>query len=87
MAFLLWYTNYFIDINSKNLVDPQTIKSLNKLGKISANANFSAWHIKSQLSEEDFKNHLNKILTENTTIDPTEVTVTKGIDGGPMQML
>jgi len=87
MAFLLWYTNYFIDVASNELVDPTTIPTIAELGEVSANGDFSAWHVKSQLSEEDFKRHLNKILTDNTKIDPNNVTVTKGIDGGPLKML
>lgn len=87
MAFLLWYTNYFIDIASTELVDPTKIATIGELGEVSANGDFSAWHVKSQLSEEDFKRHLNKILTANTKIDPNNVTVTKGIDGGPLKML
>lgn len=87
MAFLLWYTNYFVDINSDNLTDPRKIAAFEKLGDVSTSGNFSAWHVKSQLSEEDFKRHLNQILTENTKIDPNDVTVTKGIDGGPLKML
>ncbi|KRO00184.1 hypothetical protein [Companilactobacillus kimchiensis] len=87
MAFLLWYTNYFIDITSKNLVDPKTIKTIAELGDVTANGDFSAWHVKSQLAEDDFKRHLDKILIDNTEIDPIDVTVTKGIDGGPLKML
>ncbi|MQS74893.1 hypothetical protein [Companilactobacillus halodurans] len=87
MAFLLWYTNYFIDINSDNSVDPRTIESIGELGNVSTNGNNTAWHIQSQLGEEDFNRHLNKILTDNTKINPDDVTVTKGIDGGPFKML
>lgn len=87
MAFLLWYTNYFVDIASENLIDPKSIPNIEGLGNISSNADFSAWHVKSQLSEDDFKHHLDKLLTDNTKIDPKTVTVTKGIDGGPMKML
>lgn len=87
MAFLLWYTNYFIDIAGQDLVDPNSIATISELGDVTANGNLSAWHVKSQLNEDDFKHHLNKILTDNTTIDPNNVTVTKGIDGGPLKML
>jgi hypothetical protein len=87
MAFLLWYTNYFVDIASENKVDPKSIKELDKLGTISANADFSAWHVKSQLNEDDFKRHLESILQDNTDIKSEDITVTKGIDGGPLQML
>ncbi|WP_119326876.1 hypothetical protein [Companilactobacillus musae] len=86
MAFLLWYTNYFVDIASEKKVDPKSIKELEKLGTISTNADFSAWHVKSQLSEEDFNRHLNTIL-KDYDISSEDITVTKGIDGGPLQML
>lgn len=87
MAFLLWYTNYFVDISSDNLIDPKKIAAFEKLGDIFTNGDFSSWHVKSQLDEEDFNRHLNKLLTENTEINPNDVTVTKGIDGGPLKML
>lgn len=87
MAFLLWYTNYFVDIDSDNKVDPLSIQTIEDLGQVTANGDFSAWHVKSQLAQEDFRRHLDKILTENTQIKPEEVTVTKGIDGGPLKML
>ncbi|MFC6176084.1 hypothetical protein ACFQAV_04500 [Companilactobacillus huachuanensis] len=87
MAFQLWYTNYFVDIDSENPVDPKTIEGINGLGEVSANGNLSAWHVKSQLQEDDFKHHLNKLLTDQTKINPTDVTVTKGINGGPLSML
>lgn len=47
----------------------------------------TAWHFKSQLREDDFKSHLTQLLTDNTQIDPQDVTVTKGIDGGPLKRL
>ncbi|WCG34629.1 hypothetical protein [Companilactobacillus farciminis] len=87
MAFLLWYTNYFVDIKSDNLIDPKKIEAFEKLGDIFTNGDFSSWHVKSQLDEEDFNRHLNKLLSENTDIDLSGVTVTKGIDGGPLKML
>lgn len=87
MAFLLWYTNYFVDIKSDNLIDPKKIEAFEKLGDIFTNGDFSSWHVKSQLDEKDFNRHLNKLLSENTDIDLSGVTVTKGIDGGPLKML
>jgi len=87
MAFQLWYTNYFIDVNSDATVDPNTIEGINELGTVSANGDLSAWHIKSQLQEEDLKRHLNQLLTDHTKITPDDVTVTKGINGGPLTML
>ena len=87
MAFLLWYTNYFVDIAGDKKVDPKTIPELEKIGDISANADLSAWHVKSQLAEDDFTRHLTETLAEKAGIDADDVTVTKGIDGGPLKML
>ncbi|AYE38072.1 hypothetical protein [Companilactobacillus zhachilii] len=87
MAFQLWYTNYFVDIASDEVVDPKTLKGISDLGQVSANGNLSAWHVKSQLQEEDFKRHLNQLLSEQTKINPDDVVVTKGINGGPLSML
>ncbi|WP_338233108.1 hypothetical protein [Companilactobacillus muriivasis] len=87
MAFQLWYTNYFVDIDSEKTVDPKNIEGIGELGEVSANGNLSAWHVKSQLHEDDFKRHLNQLLTDQTEINPDDVTVTKGINGGPLSML
>lgn len=87
MAFQLWYTNYFIDINSKQTIDPKLIPGIDELGEFSSNGDITAWHFKSQLREDDFKRHLTQLLTDNTQIDPQDVTVAKGIDGGPLKML
>lgn len=87
MAFQLWYTNYFVDINSTKKVDPKTIKGIEQLGTVSANGDLSAWHIKSQLQEEDFNRHIKQLLADETEIDPEDITVTKGINGGPLSML
>lgn len=90
MNFFDWYTNYFVEIKTspENLIDPRNIKGLDKLGKVSTNGNNDAWHLKSKMDEEDLKRHLSELLKSETNIDPeTEMTLTKGIDGGPMQML
>lgn len=87
MAFQLWYTNYFVDIASDKVVDPKTLDGISELGDVSANGNLSAWHVKSQLHEDDFKRHLNQLLSEQTEINSDDVTVTKGINGGPLSML
>lgn len=86
MAFLLWYTNYFVDIAGDKKVDPKNIPELAKIGDISANGSLSAWHVKSQLAEDDFTRHLTEILAQ-ADIKAEDITVTKGIDGGPLKML
>lgn len=37
MAFQFWYTNYFIDINSKQTIDPKLIPGIDELGEFSSN--------------------------------------------------
>ncbi|MFH5810906.1 hypothetical protein [Companilactobacillus sp. FL22-1] len=87
MAFQLWYTNYFIDFKSDQTTDPKNISGIETIGDVSANGDFSAWHVKSQLAENDFKRHLKDLLADQTTIDPDTITITKGINGGPLSML
>ncbi|APX72158.1 hypothetical protein M5C72_03190 [Companilactobacillus allii] len=90
LKFFDWYTNYFIEIKTspENLIDPKNLKGIDKLGTISSNGLHDAWHLKSKMEEDDLKRHLFYILTSETNIDPkTEMTLTKGIDGGPLKML